>query len=117
MPGGLNLAAAARAWGSEAFASTLAAELEALPAKCLPLQEGLVHTSHVAPLPHRVRVIKAWEEGGAVCVRVGVFYAGIVAGCSCADDPTPVEAQPEYCELFIAIDRASGRAAVALRET
>jgi hypothetical protein len=43
-----------------------------------------------------------------------VFFSGILSGCSCADDPTPVEAQAEYCELAIAIDTASGEADVTV---
>jgi hypothetical protein len=45
-----------------------------------------------------------------VQARVGIFFAGIVAGCSCADDPTPVDSRTEYCEAVVAIDRASGEA-------
>lgn len=115
MPGELNLPAAARAWGTEAFATVLAAELEALPADALPLQAGLVATSCVADVPHRVRLVSAREQAGTVNARVGVFYAGILAGCSCADDPTPVEPQPEYCELDLTLDLASARARVRLR--
>lgn len=115
MPRELSLPRAARAWGGTDFSVVLKAELEALPADALPLQAALTATSHVAQEPHRVRVIAVSREGRQVRARVGVFYAGIVAGCSCADDPTPVEPQPEYCELDLLLDVPSGRAWVGLR--
>ena len=44
----------------------------------------------------------------------GIFYTGVVAGCSCADDPTPVEEQHEYCEVLIEINRATAEAVIRL---
>ncbi|MEZ5541890.1 MAG: hypothetical protein R3F42_07590 [Pseudomonadota bacterium] len=46
--------------------------------------------------------------------RAGLFYTGIIAGCSCADDPTPVEEQAEYCVVDITIDRLTGAATIRL---
>jgi hypothetical protein len=106
----LELPAVARAFGTPAFAAALAAALEALPADALPLSAGLSRTGAVAPGPHAVRVIAVREEAGTVEVRVGIFYQGIDAGCSCADDPTPVEPQPEYCECRLRLDLSTGRA-------
>jgi hypothetical protein len=45
---------------------------------------------------------------------VGVFFSGIITGCSCADDPTPVETQNEYCELLFAIDKATAETTITL---
>lgn len=114
MPGELRLPAAARAWGTPEFAAVLKAELEALPQDSLPLAAALTRGSHVADEPHRVRVIAAHERDGLVHARVGVFYAGIIAGCSCADDPTPVEPQPEYCEFTVTLDPHTGAATLTL---
>jgi hypothetical protein len=108
----LNLPAAARALGTAEFAEVLKAELEALPADALPLEAALTHTSHVADRPHQVVVLAHRPGDDGVFLRVGVFYQGIIAGCSCADDPTPVEPQTEYCELHLWLDPASGRALV-----
>jgi hypothetical protein len=44
---------------------------------------------------------------------VGIFYAGIITGCNCADDPTPVEAQKKYCEIHLTIDRTNAAANIA----
>ncbi|MEO1767358.1 hypothetical protein [Thiobacter aerophilum] len=111
----LKLPLSARAWGREDFLTVLQRELEALPPEALPLNEGLSGTSHLAPEPHQVRVIRVEGTDNVVRARVGVFYAGILAGCSCADDPTPVEPQPEYCELDLLLELASGHAQLTLR--
>lgn len=110
----IRLANALTAWGTADFEAVLKRELEELDADLLPLQQGLSLSSHVAATPFRVRVIRVSEEGDALRARVGVFYSGIVGGCSCADDPTPVDEQSEYCEVQFAIDKRTAEASVAL---
>lgn len=110
----MHLPNALHAWKSPAFAAVLKDELEALGGAELPLQQGLTTTSMVSDAPIQVMVLGAAEEPDRLCVRVGVFFAGIVAGCSCADDPTPIEPQPEYCELLLVIDKATATAAARL---
>jgi hypothetical protein len=58
-------------------------------------------------------VLAVSEQAGIIRAVVGIFFSGIVAGCSCADDPTPVEPQNEYCELRFEIARATGEATVS----
>jgi hypothetical protein len=101
-------------WGGADFPAALAREIEQLDPYLLPLQQGLSATSVAVPEGFKVIFLGAEEAGAAIHARVGIFYAGIIAGCSCADDPTPVEPQTEYCELRFEIDRASGQAMVYL---
>ncbi len=110
----MQLTSALNAWGSPQFADILKQELQAMPVEALPLQQGLERTSHVLDAPRSVMVIASNDSGDAICATVGVFYSGILAGCSCADDPTPVEPVPEYCEMRIEIDKATGEATAAL---
>jgi hypothetical protein len=100
--------------GSPRFAQVLKHELEGLAPGRLPLQQGLTSTSHALDEGIEVTVLGTVDEGPSIRVRVGVFFSGIVAGCSCADDPTPVEPQAEYCELAIAIDTATAEAVAAV---
>lgn len=102
------------AWNTAGFGETFRHEVEQLDADLLPLQQGLSGTSSVADEPFKVILIRATEAGGCIRVKAGVFYAGMLGGCSCADDPTPLEAQPEYCELWFEIDKHSGEARVGL---
>ncbi len=101
-------------WGSDCFRSTLRAEIEQLDAAQLPLQAGLSQSSYVSDEPFRVMIIGSTETVSHIQVRTGIFYTGIIAGCSCADDPTPVEPQTEYCEVMFDIDKKSGEATVVL---
>lgn len=112
MAGTLRLPEALAAWNTPAFAEILKREVEAAGPAALPLQQCLSASSYALDDGCSVMVIGAAEEPGAIRARLGVFFRGIIAGCSCADDPTPVEPQPEYCELEIRIDRSSGDAAV-----
>lgn len=109
----LNLHESLAAWGTPAFSATLKGELQRLGAAALPLQQALARTSHLAGDEIEVMVIAASDAPDTIRARVGVFFSGVVAGCSCADDPTPVEAQNEYCELLLAIDRRTAEARVA----
>ncbi|MGM0594781.1 MAG: hypothetical protein ACQETD_09615 [Pseudomonadota bacterium] len=104
------------AWGRDDFAECCRAELEALPHDALPLQQGLALSSCVSDEPFRLMVISSGADERWLRIKAGVFYSGIIAGCSCADDPSPTDVQPEYCELLLLVDRRSGEAQVALLE-
>ncbi|TCJ14968.1 hypothetical protein EZJ19_08800 [Parasulfuritortus cantonensis] len=116
MTGAIRLAGAAEAWGTADFKAVLKREVEGLDPARLPLQQGLSTCSHALDEPVTALVIGAAEVGGRIQARVGVFYSGIIAGCSCADDPTPFEPQNEYCEMLFEIDPASGAAVIALAD-
>lgn len=109
----LHLPRALAAWNTPAFDETLEREVEAAAAD-LPLQQCLTASSYALDEGCSVMVIGATEEAGAIRARVGVFFRGIIAGCSCADDPTPVEAQQEYCEVQVVIDKATAQASVTV---
>ncbi|MBU1236334.1 MAG: hypothetical protein KJ634_10025 [Gammaproteobacteria bacterium] len=109
----LRLPDSVAAWESPAFPATLKRELEA-QATLLPLQQELSSGSVVSGDRIEVMVIAAEAEPVHIHARVGIFFSGIIAGCSCADDPTPVESQSEYCELLVSIDRATAAATVSL---
>ena len=102
------------ALGGEGFRAAVKAEIEALDVELLPLQEGLSRSSHVSADRVGATILRVEEGDGRIRVKAGLFYTGIIAGCSCADDPTPVDALTEYCEVWIDIDPATGAGSVAL---
>ncbi|MGE5028188.1 MAG: hypothetical protein ACM3JK_06915 [Betaproteobacteria bacterium] len=102
------------AWGTPGFEAALKAEIERLGAEHLPLQQGLSTSSHALDDQLVARIISVSEKAGFIRAKVGLFYAGIIAGCSCADDPTPVEEQNEYCEVQLDINKVTAETAVAL---
>ncbi len=110
--GALHLPETLAAWGTPDFAGVFRRELTRAGARALPLQQALTQTSAVFGEAIEVMVITATADERAIRVRAGIFFSGLVAGCSCADDPTPVEPQPEYCELVLTIDRRSAEAVV-----
>jgi len=108
------LAESLKSWNTSGFAGTLKRELQALDAGHLPLQKGLSATSYALDDKPEIIFLSAADDQSGIRAKVGVFFSGIVAGCSCADDPTPVEPQSEYCELEVRIDKATAQATIAL---
>lgn len=101
------LPAALRAWGTDAFAQTLKAELETFKASALPLDAAATPGCHVDDAPVSVSVTRAAADAHAIHARLGVFFTEIVASCGCGDDPYE---QSAYCELDVVIDMATAEA-------
>lgn len=110
----IRLSRSLAACGTPALRDTLKQEIEALGAGDLPLQEGLSAGSYALDRDLRVMILAFAEEPATIRVHAGVFFSSIIAGCSCADDPTPIDEQTEYCEVRIDIDMATGETTVAL---
>lgn len=102
------------AWKTAEFSAVLKQEIEQLDACKLPLQQGLSSSSYVTDRPFQAMVISVSEDAGLIRAKAGIFYTGVIAGCSCADDPTPVDEQTEYCVLQFDIDRTTAETTVTL---
>ncbi|SEH06735.1 hypothetical protein [Candidatus Venteria ishoeyi] len=107
-----NLKEAAMAWGTAGFAAVLKQEIEQLGIAQLPLQQGLAHSSYVTDTPVQAMILKVSEAEGIILAQVGIFYSGVIAGCNCADDPSPVEENQEYCECLFEIQEKTGETSV-----
>lgn len=105
-----------QAWNTPEFEDVLKREIEQLDAGTLPLQQGLSSSSHVTDRPFQVMILGVREEAGLIRAKAGIFYTGVIAGCSCADDPTPMDEQAEYCVLLFDIDRVTAETTVTLLE-
>lgn len=112
----IRLTKSLQAWGMPNFEAVLKEELEEIGRDLLPLQQGLATTSHVTESPHKVMIINVTDEADMLRVKAGIFYSGMVIGCSCADDPTPISEQSEYCEVQFAIDKKTAETTVVLLE-
>ena len=102
------------AWQTEAFNAALKHEIEQLDAAALPLQQALTQSSFCSDKPFKVMLLRVTEQEHAICIKTGIFYSGIIAGCNCADDPTPVDELPEYCELEFVINKVTAETQVKL---
>ncbi|BCK87944.1 hypothetical protein MIZ01_1741 [Sideroxyarcus emersonii] len=101
------------AWGRPEFEALLKQEL-ARQAAQLPLQQGLSCSSSVADTPITAVILGMADLGGAIRVKAGIFYEGLIGGCSCAGDPTTDSEYTEYCEVQLDIDKSTAVAAVLL---
>ncbi len=111
-----RLSKALGAWNTPDFAAIFKEEVGQLGAAALPLQQGLSKSSHVSGDRFDVVVLGVTEEPQRIRVKAGIFYQGVIAGCSCADDPTPVDEQTEYCVLQFDIDKKTADTMVRLLE-
>lgn len=109
----MRLGKALRAWGTPDFAAVLRQEI-AQGAGHLPLQQGLSTGNYVADGPITVAINSVAELEKVIRIQAGIFYQGVIGGCSCADDPTPDSEINEYCEVQLDIDKATAEAAVTL---
>jgi hypothetical protein len=112
----VSLDKALSAWGIPDFEEVLKREIAQLGADGLPLQQGLSGSSYVTDKPVTVVINSIVEMPEVIRVRAGLFYLGVIAGCSCADDPAPVGEINEYCEVQLDIDRFTAATAIALVE-
>lgn len=110
----IRLNKALSAWGSPGFEQTLKDEVQQLKPELLPLQAGLSQTSHVSDSAIEVMVLNVSDTETSLQVKAGIFYAGIIAGSCCADDPTPVCEQTEHCEVQFEINKVTAETAVTL---
>lgn len=104
------------AWGSDAFDVTLKEEIAQLGADFLPLQQGLSGGSTSLDSNLGVMILRITEMPDRLQVRAGIFYSSIVSGCSCSDDPTPIDVNREYCVVELEINRESGEIRATLAE-
>lgn len=110
----LQLTQSLNAWGSPAFDSILKQEIAQLGVAHLPLQQGLASSSIALDDMLEVMLMNVSDEGGFLRIKAGLFYTGVIAGCNCADDPTPVDVNNEYCVVSVALDKLTAEATLTL---
>lgn len=110
----MQFTTALSAWGTSAFEVVLKHEIEQMDAALLPLQQGLSQSSYTDGANRSVAILSSADEAGFIRVKTGIFYTGIIAGCSCADDPTPMSELNEYCEVQFDIDKQTAETTITL---
>lgn len=103
-----------KAWGSPGFKETFSAEIESLDSVQLPLQQALMQSSYVSDKDFTVVILNISETKNDIVVKTGIFYSGIIAGSCCADDPSPMDEQTEYCEIQFVINKLSAETTINL---
>lgn len=110
----IRLAKALKTWPAPAFKKVLKDEIEQLDATLLPLQRGMSQGSYACNDNISVMILGVSEGSDVIHVKTGIFYTGMIPGCSCADDPTPVNEYTEYCEARFDIDKLTAETTVTL---
>jgi len=110
----LKLAGVLQAWNTPAFGDVLKEAIANLDAATLPLQQGLSRGSYALDDRLGVSIISVAESADFIHVKVGIHYSAVIAGCSCADDPTPSGECTEYCEVRLDIDKQTAGTTVGL---
>jgi len=105
---------ALRAWGSPEFKAILKQEIERMDAGQLPLQQGLTTGNYAVSNQLTAMINSVSEAEHHIRVTAGIFYKSVIGGCSCADDPTPVNENNEYCVVRLEIDKATAATSVSL---
>ena len=92
-----------QAWDTSHFNSAFKNEIIALDRQLLPLQKGLSFSSYVSKETISPVIISSSVNATHLLIKASIFYTGIIAGCSCSDDPSPQDTQQESCDLLFRI--------------
>lgn len=112
----ITLPSSLQAWNTDSFNTVLKEEISTLDKSLLPLQQGLKHSSIANGENLTATILYAEDNNDYIIVKAGLFYTGIVAGCNCADDPTPADEINEYCEVLFSVSKQTAEANVTLME-
>ena len=100
-----------RDWNSDAFGQTFKAEMEGFRKDVLPLERVIGKGNSVYDGDLEVVVNAVTDNEKFIQARVGIYFAEVVACCSCGETPPIDEA---YCELDVTIDKSSAAAEFTL---
>jgi hypothetical protein len=110
----LQLTTILNAWCTPAFEETFKNTITQMDAALLPLQQGLSQSSYTDGANRSVMILNTSDEAVSIRVKAGIFYTGIIPGCSCADDPTPMSEIAEYSEVQFDIDKITAETTITL---
>jgi len=110
----IKLISSLEAWGTPDFEIALKEEIQKIESGLLPLQEGLSQSSYVSDADISVLIFNVTETAYDILAKTGIYYAGVISGSCCADDPTPMSEQAEYCEVQFDINKKTAETTVAL---
>ena len=110
----IELSDSLAAWSGNDFATVFKREVAMLSLDQLPLQQALTSGSVASKENLQITINRSRQLQGKLVVDAGIFYSSIIAGCNCADDPTPADLINEYCELRFSIDLDSAETRISI---
>jgi len=102
------------AFDTSSFVNVLQQEVCALDSTLLPLQQGLQNSSYAISDKLSMTILNVKQDAENIIVKAGLLYTGIIAGCSCSDDPTPTDETNEYCDVLFRINKQTAETTVNL---
>lgn len=91
--------------------AAVTAELRQLAPERLPLHRATTQGGLVKPDSISISMLGAHCRGPSTVVRASVFFAEVIGGCNCHDDPLEANG---YCVLEVTVDHRLGTVAIAL---
>ncbi len=89
-------------------------EIKTIDARLLPLQQGLRYSSYANASNLSAIILNFKVEVNEILIKTTLFYTGIIAGCNCADDPTPIDEITECCDVLFTINKSTAATSVKL---
>lgn len=110
----IKLSSSLQAWNTDNFNNVLKREICSIKPDLLPLQQGLRYSSMANGESLSATILEVKDDGENILIKAGLFYTGIIAGCNCADDPTPIDEINEYCEVKFCLNKKTAETTVTL---
>jgi len=110
----IKLRNALDAWESSEFDDLLKADIDQMTVDQLPLQQAITSSSYALDTNIKSIIINKTDDSDAIQIKAGIYYTGIIAGCNCADDPSPADEVQEYCVVQIQIDKVTAETDIML---
>jgi len=101
-------------WGRPEFDTKMKARIDAMTVEQLPLQQAITSSSYALDSSIKSIIINKSDDVASIIIKAGVYFTGIIAGCNCADDPSPADEIPEYCVVLVEIDKATAETTIML---
>lgn len=102
------------AWNTPQFNEIFTQEISEICIADLPLQKALQYGNYVTDENVWYMILSTLEHENHFRLTIGVFFSSVICGCSCADDPTPIDTHSEYCELELLVSKKDGATQVKL---
>lgn len=95
-------------WGTPEFRQSFITEVSGLSLEQIPLQQAMRVGNMASKHNLDIMINKQNEDSEFIYIHTGIFFSSLISGCSCADDPTPVDYNTEYGEMLFRIDKKCG---------
>lgn len=91
--------------GASDFDERVVKMIHRLGPETLRLQDASRYGSYALQDELSLSLLSWTENAEEVRLRVSLFFTSVIAGCSCADDPTPLDKVNEHAVLTVTLNK------------